>query len=88
MRLVFFGAAAFAESALDAVAGDGDHGAGMRRGAGAALAAARSALATHAGADTVLAEAGDAWSEQAGGTSGALWGAGLAAAGAAVGEPG
>jgi D-erythrulose 4-kinase len=72
--------------ALDAVAGDGDHGAGMRRGVGAALAAARAAVQGGAGVDSALAAAGEAWSEQAGGTSGALWGAGLIAAGSALGD--
>ena len=50
---------------LDAVAGDGDHGRGMTRGA-----------------RSVLAAAGDAWADRAGGTSGALWGAALVAASA------
>lgn len=59
---------------IDAVAGDGDHGIGMQRGATAAVAAAESALAEGAGAGTVLTRAGDAWADRAGGTSGALWG--------------
>ncbi|MFD6341687.1 dihydroxyacetone kinase family protein [Streptomyces sp. NPDC060131] len=71
---------------LDAVAGDGDHGIGMRRGAEAAAAAAREAVALGAGAGTVLAHAGAAWSERAGGTSGALWGAALTAFGAVLGD--
>jgi dihydroxyacetone kinase len=65
---------------LDAVAGDGDHGACMQRGSTAALAAARTAVAAGAGAGSVLAAAGEAWSDVGGGTSGALWGAGLQAA--------
>jgi len=69
---------------IDAVAGDGDHGIGMLRGATAAVAAAREVLALGAGAGTVLDRAGDAWSDRAGGTSGALWGSALAALGAAV----
>ncbi|WP_066518853.1 dihydroxyacetone kinase family protein [Curtobacterium ammoniigenes] len=72
--------------ALDAIAGDGDHGAGMLRGARAAQAAGKDAAAAGAGVDTVLQAAGDAWSEEAGGTSGALWGAGISAAGRALGD--
>ncbi|MFJ9032398.1 dihydroxyacetone kinase family protein [Streptomyces sp. NPDC102274] len=71
---------------LDAVAGDGDHGIGMRCGAEAAAAAAREAAALGAGAGTVLAHAGAAWSERAGGTSGALWGAALTSFGAVLGD--
>ncbi|MWV59723.1 dihydroxyacetone kinase family protein [Rathayibacter sp. VKM Ac-2754] len=71
---------------IDAVAGDGDHGIGMQRGVRAAVAAARSALEAGAGSGTVLAHAGDAWSDRAGGTSGALWGAALDAVGAALGD--
>ena len=59
---------------LDAIAGDGDHGIGMQRGLTAAVDAARAALDVQAGAGTVLTAAGDAWSDRAGGTSGALWG--------------
>jgi dihydroxyacetone kinase len=59
---------------IDAVAGDGDHGIGMQRGATAAAAAAETALAGGAGAGTVLTQAADAWADKAGGTSGALWG--------------
>jgi dihydroxyacetone kinase len=65
---------------LDAVAGNGDHGRVMTRGARAAVAAARRAVAEDAGAATTLLLAADAWSDRAGGTSGALWGAGLRAA--------
>jgi dihydroxyacetone kinase len=71
---------------IDAVAGDGDHGIGMQRGAKAAVAAASSALERGAGAGTVLNFAGDAWSDRAGGTSGALWGIGLRAIGSAMGD--
>jgi dihydroxyacetone kinase len=56
---------------IDAQAGDGDHGQGMRRGSAAALGAANAAVATGAGAASVLAVAGDAWADRAGGTSGA-----------------
>ena len=59
---------------IDAVAGDGDHGQGMARGSAAAARAAQEAAAAGAGAGTVLARAGDAWADRAGGTSGAIWG--------------
>ena len=59
---------------IDAVAGDGDHGIGMRRGSAAALAHAEATAAQGAGAGTVLARAADAWADRAGGTSGALGG--------------
>ncbi|MDR6622526.1 dihydroxyacetone kinase family protein [Sinomonas atrocyanea] len=72
--------------AMDAVAGDGDHGRGMVRGVGAAVAAAQEALASGRGAGSVLAAGGDAWADRAGGTSGVLWGAGLRAWGEALGD--
>lgn len=56
---------------IDAVAGDGDHGIGMSRGATAAAAAAEEA---EGGVATVLTAAGAAFSDRAGGTSGILWG--------------
>ena len=59
---------------IDAFAGDGDHGQGMRRGATAARDAIRQAIANGAGARSALAAAGDAWADRAGGTSGAIWG--------------
>lgn len=59
--------------ALDAIAGDGDHGIGMRRGSHGALDAARAAISGGAAA-TVIA-AGDGWEDKAGGSSGAIWGA-------------
>lgn len=59
---------------IDAIAGDGDHGQGMTRGSAAASAAASKAVAAGAGAASVLAAAGDAWADRAGGTSGAIWG--------------
>ncbi|MGO3210268.1 dihydroxyacetone kinase family protein [Brachybacterium sp. AOP42-C2-15] len=65
---------------IDAIAGDGDHGQGMAYGTKGAAAAAKAALEAGAGARTLLVRAGDAWSESAGGTSGALWGAALIAA--------
>lgn len=66
---------------IDAIAGDGDHGIGMVHGSAGAAQAAHQALDDGAGARTVLVRAGSAWSDLAGGTSGALWGAGLTAAG-------
>ncbi|MET4638434.1 dihydroxyacetone kinase family protein [Mycetocola sp. 2940] len=71
---------------IDAVAGDGDHGIGMQRGSQAAKAAAQDALDRGAGAETVLTRAADAWSDRAGGTSGALWGAALTAVATALGD--
>src|SRR5690606_12271802 len=59
---------------IDAFAGDGDHGQGMRRGATAARGAIHQAVAMGAGAKSALAAAGDAWADRAGGTSGAIWG--------------
>lgn len=58
---------------IDAIAGDGDHGIGMKRGSHAALNAARSSHSNGAGAQSVLASAADEWSNRAGGTSGAIW---------------
>ena len=73
---------------LDAIAGDGDHGIGMRRGVEAAVTAAEQAAANDGGASParVLTAAGEAWSERAGGTSGALWGSAIIAAGLALGN--
>ncbi|WP_193103664.1 dihydroxyacetone kinase family protein [Brachybacterium sp. FME24] len=68
---------------MDAIAGDGDHGQGMALGSRAAHAAATRALEGGAGARTVLVQAGAAWSAEAGGTSGALWGAALTSVGSA-----
>jgi len=59
---------------LDSIAGDGDHGIGMQRGARAAAEEAASVLERGAGARSILEHAGDAWSDRGGGTSGALWG--------------
>jgi dihydroxyacetone kinase len=64
---------------LDSFAGNGDHGRVMTRGARAAAAAAAQAVADGAGAATALLHAADAWSDRAGGTSGALWGTGMRA---------
>ncbi|ROS32664.1 dihydroxyacetone kinase family protein [Curtobacterium sp. PhB78] len=71
---------------IDAVAGDGDHGIGMQRGSTAADRAAADAVTRGAGAGSVLAIAGDAWSDKAGGTSGAIWGAALEALGRVLGD--
>ena len=71
---------------IDAVAGDGDHGIGMRRGAHAAVGAAHDALAAGAGAGSTLIAAADAWADQSGGTSGALWGVGLRRIGTTIGD--
>lgn len=71
---------------LDAVAGDGDHGRGMARGSHHALVAAEEAYRAGWGVAGVLGAAGDAWAGQAGGTSGVLWGTGLRALGAVLGD--
>lgn len=71
---------------IDAVAGDGDHGIGMKRGSHAAVVAAIDARDRGAGARSVLERAGDAWADRAGGTSGALWGAALRALGGQLGD--
>lgn len=71
---------------LDSYAGDGDHGVGMQRGSENAADAARKLVADGAGAGTTLAGAGEAWSATAGGTSGALWGVILNAAGHSMGD--
>ncbi|MGP5482550.1 dihydroxyacetone kinase family protein [Brachybacterium alimentarium] len=68
---------------MDAVAGDGDHGQGMVLGIRAAHATAQRAAENGAGARTVLVQAGASWSADAGGTSGALWGAALTSLGSA-----
>lgn len=59
---------------IDAVAGDGDHGIGMSRGSRAAAEAAEAAVSAGGGVRTVLAAAGAAFGDRAGGTSGILWG--------------
>ena len=73
---------------MDAVAGDGDHGRGMVRGIDHAVTAGSVAAEAGWGARGVLEAAGDAWAEFAGGTSGVLWGAGLRAFGAVLGNAG
>ncbi len=71
---------------IDAIAGDGDHGQGMSRGSSAASTAAAAAVSAGAGAASVLAAAGDAWADRAGGTSGAIWGLLLRAWSSAFGD--
>ncbi len=71
---------------IDAIAGDGDHGIGMQRGVMAAVARAREVQALKCGAGTLLRLAADAWADQAGGTSGALWGVALTALGTTLGD--
>lgn len=71
---------------MDEVAGGGDHGRGMVRGIDHAVTAARRAQEEGWGAAGVLAAAGDAWSDKAGGTSGVLWGVSLRAFGATLGN--
>ena len=68
---------------LDAAAGDGDHGAGMVRGMGAAVEAARGGRGS---AGAVLSRAGTAFSGAAGGASGALYGACISAIGESLGD--
>ncbi len=71
---------------LDSIAGDGDHGIGMANGSKAAAIAAAHIASEGAGLSTTLAAAGDAWSDRAGGTSGALWGSLLTAFGSTFGN--
>lgn len=71
---------------IDAVAGDGDHGIGMARGVRAAKDEAQRALDRGAGAGSVLQLAADAWADQAGGTSGAIWGVILTTIGITLGN--
>ncbi|MFV0428713.1 MAG: DAK2 domain-containing protein, partial [Arachnia sp.] len=71
---------------IDAIAGDGDHGRGMVRGSAAAAAAAVAAADAGVGVADLLNAAGASWADQAGGTSGVLWGAALQAAGDELGN--
>jgi dihydroxyacetone kinase len=71
---------------IDAIAGDGDHGIGMQRGATAAADAALDAYAQGAGVGSLFVAAGEAWADRAGGTSGALWGLGLRRIGRVLGD--
>lgn len=72
--------------AIDAIAGDGDHGIGMVNGSAGAAREAHELVAAGGGAMTVLAGAGDRWAEASGGASGALWGAALTAAAIVLGN--
>lgn len=71
---------------IDAIAGDGDHGIGMQRGTVAAADAAAALAGQGAGAESLLTRCGDAWSDRAGGTSGALWGLILKTVGSHLGD--
>jgi dihydroxyacetone kinase len=71
---------------IDAIAGDGDHGVGMSTGIRAAYSGAAAAASAGAGAKSTLEAAGRQWAAVAGGTSGVLWGAGLVAAAAELGD--
>lgn len=71
---------------IDAIAGDGDHGIGMSRGSTAAAQAAEAAQGSAGGVQTVLAAAGAAFGDKAGGTSGILWGLLLSDIGAQLGN--
>ncbi|BBF99280.1 MULTISPECIES: dihydroxyacetone kinase family protein [Pseudonocardia] len=70
---------------IDAVAGDGDHGRGMLKGITAATARIAD-LGPEVGGGWLLQQAGQAWAERAGGTSGVLWGAALEAFGRHLGD--
>ncbi|MFP5020875.1 dihydroxyacetone kinase family protein [Pseudonocardia phyllosphaerae] len=70
---------------IDAVAGDGDHGRGMVKGITAATARVAE-CGDDVGGGWLLQQAGQAWAERAGGTSGVLWGAALEALGRHLGD--
>ncbi|MEU6696198.1 dihydroxyacetone kinase family protein [Pseudonocardia sp. NPDC046786] len=70
---------------IDAVAGDGDHGRGMLKGITAATARIAD-LGPEVGGGWLLQQAGQAWAERAGGTSGVLWGAALESFGRHLGD--
>jgi dihydroxyacetone kinase phosphoprotein-dependent L subunit len=69
---------------LDAFAGDGDHGAGMVRGLRAANEAAQASGSALAG--EIVAVAGDAFTDTAGGASGVLFGTLIATVGQSLAE--
>jgi D-erythrulose 4-kinase len=71
---------------LDMIAGDGDHGIGMRRGAVAALAAIEREIVHDPGLGSLLRLAGASWADHAGGTSGMLWGVMLDTVGGIFGD--
>ena len=56
-----------------------DHGIGMSRGVRAGASAAAKSVADKRGVHETVMAASDEWSERAGGTSGALWAAAIAA---------
>lgn len=68
---------------LDAIAGDGDHGVGMVRGA---RGARRAVEQFNGGLGSTIVAAGRAFGDDAGGTSGMLWGVFLVAIGESVGN--
>jgi dihydroxyacetone kinase len=70
---------------IDAIAGDGDHGIGMER-RGRRTQGGEKDPRTGAGAGTVLQFAADAWADEAGGTSGAIWGVILNTLGITIGN--
>ncbi|ANY06433.1 dihydroxyacetone kinase family protein [Pseudonocardia sp. HH130630-07] len=70
---------------IDAVAGDGDHGRGMVKGITAATARIAE-CDDGTGGGWLLQQAGQAWAERAGGTSGVLWGAALESLGRHLGD--
>ncbi|MBN9736275.1 MULTISPECIES: dihydroxyacetone kinase family protein [unclassified Pseudonocardia] len=70
---------------IDAVAGDGDHGRGMVKGITAATARIAES-GDEVGGGWLLQQAGQAWAERAGGTSGVLWGAALESLGRHLGD--
>lgn len=70
---------------IDAVAGDGDHGRGMLKGVTAAVERV-GAQSEQVGGAWLLGQAGQAWAERAGGTSGVLWGAALESFGRSLGD--
>lgn len=70
---------------IDAVAGDGDHGRGMVKGVTAATARVAE-WGEEVGGGWLLQQAGQAWAERAGGTSGVLWGAALESLGRHLGD--
>ena len=72
---------------IDAVAGDGDHGRGMVKGIEAAVHRV-GAQGADVGGGWLLQQAGQAWAERAGGTSGVLWGAALESFGRTLGDDG
>ena len=71
---------------LDAIAGDGDHGIGMRRGVDAAVGSSRATSAAGLSVERVLTSAGRPGANGPAGRPGALWGSAVIAAGLALGN--